>query len=439
MPDSSIVNIQSMISTKPDIKDNSITIPFVKCGTVAYNGVGHKFTIMSEALENDHATWQGGIVTVNHKVKEKGLISKTWYESPYAYAEITGLTDEAMSIVQSPAYRGVSQESTAITTDKKGNISKLKGTGITLVIYPEKPACSIDAGCGELIASSLIGLDEPEYIKFDVVALNNTGSRIKIHESSIYLSSDDRRDDDLINQRLASEIGYIGLGTYDIYAHDPDIKIGDEMSDDLEPLNTVTITVSTDPESNFYINTQESNSKLTSTRGTQIMTDEPDKGALEALKTENEALKTKSTALDSEVAELKSQLVESGKSKDAEITDLKSTIKEKDDQIVKSADNLETAIKSALVAHDAANVEKQAFDSAVTDLKSVMKDVPAAEFLETKPSTAQIMSMVKALKSASTAQVGASSGGDVGTGEKSVEDQLQSMGIPSIEFMEGGK
>lgn len=423
MPESSI---QSMISTKPDITDNTITIPFVRDGTNAFNGTGKKFTITSEALENDHATWQGGIVTVNHKVKEQGLISKTWYESPYAYAEITGLTDEAMSIVQSPAYRGVSQESTAISSDKDGNVSKLKGTGITLVVYPEKPACSIEAGCGELIASAFMGTDEPEYIKFDVASQNNKGTTIKIRASSIYISPDEQNDDEIIKQRLASEIGYIGVGTYEIYTHNPDLKIGDEIPDDIEPVHTVTIIVSTDPKSNFYINTHESNSELTSTsRGTETMTDEPDKGALEALKTENEALKTKSTALDSEITDLKSQLVESGKSKDAEITDLKSTIKVKDDQIAKSADNLETTIKSALEAHDAANVEKVAYDTAVTDLKSVMKDEPADKFMETKPSIVQIQSMVSALKDAApTSEAGAGSGTEAGS-----EDKIESMGV----------
>jgi hypothetical protein len=408
-------SMQSMISTKPDIADNKITIPFVKDGTVAFNGAGKKFTITSEALQNGHHTWQGGIVTVNHKVKEQGLISATWYESPFAYAEITGLSDEAMSIVQSPAYRGVSQESTSITTDTEGNVTELKGTGITLVVYPENPACSIEAGCGELIASTLMGIDEPEYIKFDVVALNNAGNKIKIRDSSIYLSEDERFDDDVFRERLASEIGYIGLGTYEIFRHDSDIKVGDEMPDGIEPVHTVEITVSTD-ESNTYINTQKSNSELTSTRGTQIMKDETDKGALEALKSENEALKTKSTAFDSELAvkdteikSLQSQIDETGKLT-AEITELKSTIKDKDVQIAKSANDLGTAIKSALEAHDSANVEKLAFDSAVIELKSVMKEEPADEFLETKPNTAQIMSMVKALKSAPGMQAGAGSG-----------------------------
>ncbi|MCK5012731.1 MAG: hypothetical protein KAS66_02840 [Candidatus Omnitrophica bacterium] len=415
MPDSSTVNLQSMMSTKPDVKDNSITIPFVKDGTTAFNGAGKKFTITSEALENDHTTWQGGIVTVNHKVKEKGLISKTWYDSPFAYAEIIGLSDEAMSIVQSPAYRGVSQESTSITTDKNGNVTKLKGTGITLVVYPEKPACDMGAGCGELIASALVGSDSNDYIKVDVAVKNNSENMVKIRDETIYLEQNEMLDTDLFKQRLADNIGYMGLGTYYIFEHDSEMKIGDEYLVDIEPAHTVEITVSTD-ESNPHINTQNSNLELTSTRGTEIMTDETDKGAIEALKSENEALKTKSTALGSEIVDLKSQLVESGKLKDTEITDLKSTIKEKDEIISKSADNLETAIKSALEAHDASITEKQAFDGAVTELKSVMKDEPADKFLETKPSIEQIQSMVSALKDAQpNNEAGAGAGTESGT------------------------
>ena len=139
------------------------------------------------------------------------------------------------------------------------------------------------------------------------------------------------------------------------------------------------------------------------------MTNEPDEAPLEALKVKHEeALKTMSMAHDSEVA-----------AKDAEIADLKSQLvtieKEKADlksTIEKSTADMPTVIKSALEAHDAANAEKQAYATSVTELKSVMKEDPAAEFLKTEPNTAQIMSMVKALKSVNHGEVGVGAGAD---------------------------
>lgn len=162
-----------------------------------------------------------------------------------------------------------------------------------------------------------------------------------------------------------------------------------------------------------------------------------DDSALEALTKENEALKTKSTALssdlaarDAKIADLESQMVSIKQDAEKEVSTLKSTIE-------KYTADMPTVIKSALEAHDAANSEKLAYAASVTELKSVMKDEPAAEFLKTEPNTAQIMSMVKALKSANTGEVGIGAGADLLSTDKDMEKQLTSMGYSSIEFKEG--
>jgi molybdopterin converting factor small subunit len=85
-------------------------------------------------------------------VKEKGKITKSWFEDPYVYATFEGLSPETVDAINSKAYRGVSQESEPVKVD--GNkVLQLKGTGSTFVFYPFKPACPIKEGCGLPIAS----------------------------------------------------------------------------------------------------------------------------------------------------------------------------------------------------------------------------------------------------------------------------------------------
>ena len=85
-------------------------------------------------------------------------------------------------------------------------------------------------------------ITNPEYIEFDVVVKNNVGNLVKIRTISIYKDEYNPQNDEKIKERLASEIGYEGLGLYFVYPH-TDIKIGDEISVDIEPAHTVDIAV----------------------------------------------------------------------------------------------------------------------------------------------------------------------------------------------------
>jgi molybdopterin converting factor small subunit len=144
--------ISTVLSEKPLIEGNSVTLPIVKSGTKAYDNKGKEYILTKEALESSAESWTGGIVTINHMVKEKGTITKSWFEDPYVYATFEGLSPETVDAINSKAYRGVSQESEPVKVD--GNkVLQLKGTGSTFVFYPFKPACPIKEGCGLPIAS----------------------------------------------------------------------------------------------------------------------------------------------------------------------------------------------------------------------------------------------------------------------------------------------
>jgi hypothetical protein len=121
-------------------------------GTKAYDRQGKAYTLTKEALESGAVSWTGGIVTINHMVKEKGTITKSWFEDPYVYARFDDLSPETVEAINSAAYRGVSQESDPIEV-KGSDVLKLKGTGCTFVFYPFRAACPLSEGCGLPIAS----------------------------------------------------------------------------------------------------------------------------------------------------------------------------------------------------------------------------------------------------------------------------------------------
>lgn len=417
-------SIFSSIDAKPEIKDNSITIPFIKDGTKSFDAKGKEYTITSEALDSSFDSWVGGIVTVNHKLKTQGIISEVWREDEFVYGTITGLSDEAVEIIDSPAYRGVSQESTRTETDGT-NVNKLVGTGITLVVFPEKPACDIADGCGAPIASIESGAWD--YEKYDVGTINNTGTLIKTSEISIYLSENEPLTDEERKMRFAREVVWNGIGTYEIFEHNEDLKVGDEINPDAESIHKVDITVS-----NIPLNTSETKEEVsgTLTRGTISMAKETD-SALEALQTEVETLKTQSTALTSEMAEHKTQLEQ----KDAEIATLTSTIVEKDAEIAKAKDGIGAQITSALEAHDQAIAVKTDLETTKADLRKVMsKDETYDAFMKTEPSAEVIRSTITALKDVlPEGQVGAGTGAEITSTENDVK-ALDDLGIPSIEF-----
>jgi len=144
------MSLSSTLDEKPVREGRDLVIPFVKDGTLAFDSKGKKYTLTAEALQKDHLTWNGGKITINHKVMSEGKISEVFYKAPFVYGRITGLTDEVLNVIDSAAYRGVSQESTPVSIDKDGNVVSLKGTGLTVVVFPENPACPLRDGCGTI-------------------------------------------------------------------------------------------------------------------------------------------------------------------------------------------------------------------------------------------------------------------------------------------------
>jgi uncharacterized coiled-coil protein SlyX len=225
--------ISTVLSEKPLIEGNSVTLPIVKSGTKAYDNKGKEYILTKEALESSAESWTGGIVTINHMVKEEGTITKSWFEDPYVYATFEGLSPETVDAINSKAYRGVSQESEPIEV-KGSDVLKLKGTGSTFVFYPFKPACPMKEGCGLPIAScdpdfnfplntpnQKLQSNEPGGVNIaddNVTKLESTISEQKTEIESLKSTVDELRQEikhkDETIKSTAKEAAYLAVETY---------------------------------------------------------------------------------------------------------------------------------------------------------------------------------------------------------------------------------
>lgn len=384
--------IQStLLSEKPTIEGNSVTLPIVKVGTKAYSSTGKAFTLTKCALESGAESWTDGIATVNHKVKVDGQISNAWFEDPYVYATFEGLSQEMIDVINSPAYRGVSQESQPLKLNGT-DVTDLQGTGCTFVIFPEKPSCTMDSGCG-VLASTEAAISEEERHEFDIATVNNAGTRVKTRETSVWMFGEDINNPDALKHRITQEVGFGGLGVYFIYDRDESLFLGDEIPEDREPLHTVTITVSNSPIFNFPFYTPTGTNSIDSSGGNKVPDKDDKLTQLEStLKQKDDLISTK----DQTIADLKSTN-----------TKLEDDLKAKDGQI---ASTVQAAVKAALESHDTEYRAKQDHDDAVKELSSFMKEDTMKEFLDSKPSVEVIKSTATALKASSSKQVGAEGG-----------------------------
>lgn len=192
--------IQStLLSEKPRIEGNSVTLPIVKVGTKAYSANGKKFTLTKCALESGADSWIGGIITVNHQVKEKGVISNAWFEDPFVHAKLDDLSDEAIEAINSAAFRGVSQECEPLEI-QSSNVTKLNGSGVTLVFYPHRPACDQEMRCGIPMAS----FNFPFYSPTREQSIDSSGgTKVPDNEDKLtQLESTIKQKNDLISIRI---------------------------------------------------------------------------------------------------------------------------------------------------------------------------------------------------------------------------------------------
>lgn len=152
-------SIHSSLAEKLKI-DNGIWIPFLKDGQLAEDSQGKRYRLTKSAIDEGYKSYLGGFVNINHQERIKGTIAQVKRDGEFAYFKPAGLDEEALSVINSPAYRGVSQQSynlsarTEPDSDGLTDVLSMKGAGVAIVLYPKTPGCPIMAGCGVPIAST---------------------------------------------------------------------------------------------------------------------------------------------------------------------------------------------------------------------------------------------------------------------------------------------
>lgn len=144
-------SIHSVLKDKPKI-DNGVWIPFLKDDQLAEDNEGRQYRLTKSAIDSGYKSYIGGFININHQDKIQGKIADVKRDGEFVYAKIEGLNEEALEVINSPAYRGVSQQSINLQAEpgQGGLIDVLgiKGTGIAIALYPKTPGCPLHMGCG---------------------------------------------------------------------------------------------------------------------------------------------------------------------------------------------------------------------------------------------------------------------------------------------------
>jgi len=408
---------KSVLSAKPEKKGKDLIIPFVKDGTEAFDDQGNKYLITAEALDADFKTWEGGIVTVNHKIKERGEIAEVWREKPFVYGRFTGLSDEALEVIFSPAYRGVSQESEPKEIDGK-DVTRLQGTGCTFVIYPEIPACSLNDGCGKIDIASII-----KSIEGDGMDLEDVKKAIE------YIKNNPGKVSDDVKRELYNAIEKLDRkGFFKDMMHDLE-KNPEMMDEDMRDMVGRMMNSIKSLKSNFSLNSQNQNSQIKNTGGTEsnMTGEEISAEALGKTKSENEALKKQNEALTSENAGLKSQLTEKERllsERDKQLAEKDKLLSSKETELKSIQDKLPEMVNATIEA-------RQKYDLTVTDLRSIAPKDKVDEFLIGKPSLESIQTMIKMVRSIGgkppEAGAGHGDGGNISQSSQNLQSAIKSI------------
>lgn len=247
------MSMKDIIASEQD--SNIFTIKAAKVGSKAFNRATKKKVIFAkEALEKFTETWNDGIITLNHNKLDNGHIIAAWFEDPFVMMTIQADNDETAERMRAGEATGVSIEARLLGTDEQDNITEFDGTGVSVIFYPDQPACPLDQGCGIVASDNSDSSDgdinmgdDKTYTQAEMdivakeltdakatIASNEAGEVVKelndtIAAKDIEIGKKDTQIKELSEDILARDMEIADKLVTEIVAHDPEFKLVDGM------------------------------------------------------------------------------------------------------------------------------------------------------------------------------------------------------------------
>jgi len=327
--------------------DNKIWVPFMRDNMLAEStdkdGKKTIFRITKEAIDKGYRSYLGATFDVNHEPAISGKAIDVKREGEFAFFMPDGLTNEALAFINSPSYRGVSQQSINRRAEPNGDkidVLELEGKKIAFVTWPHTPGCPLESGCGIPIASTVETKDDSD---FSLYASQNIQSVIKGDTTTEY--SKEQLKAMLKAMMDAPEMVDESMRKM------MRTMMGDTTKSTIEGNMTEDIKTETKPETDALLKSTLSE--------------------LEVMKKENETLKSTITKLTEEAAKLKA--------------------------------DIPVIIESTLKAHAAQLKAEQEYADASKELMSIDKDA-ATELMAIKPDIGVLKSTITLWKKTATKQ-----------------------------------
>lgn len=251
------------IAFNPQSEDKWVAV--AKVGQEALLSPDNKIvTYGEEGLKNYADALKSLDVTYNHDFKRKlnnEQITNAKFEDDFLYMQISDLLKKA---IEDEKVSGLSIEGIPKKI-KDGILLDVEGTALTLIEYPQLPACKLEEGCGVVSSSILeetditanggtevdvsvssqeLAIAQEVSKDFDVYVLNNVGSVVKIGTDAVYGTKKDLKDTDFVKTMLMQRGGYYGRDNLQFYEQNKAIKIGDTIPNGLTPVHTLSVVIS---------------------------------------------------------------------------------------------------------------------------------------------------------------------------------------------------
>jgi hypothetical protein len=227
-----------IVVTASDEDDNTFTIAAAKVGSKSFGATGTKYNFTKESLQAYAKSWEGGIITLNHERLDDGVIKASWFDEHTDLVMMTIACDnpETARRMRAGEATGVSIEASLLDVTDDNDVVAFDGTGVSVIFYPEQPACPLKDGCGilaskqfeaKMVTASEKRRENIHAKDYDLARRNDAGDLVKI--DSVWTWDDD--SDAQIEQQIANFVSFYGAGEYKLTGR-TDTKIGDTVGDD---------------------------------------------------------------------------------------------------------------------------------------------------------------------------------------------------------------